>query len=385
MTFDIIIVGSGLAGYTLARELRRLDSQSSILMITSDDGSYYSKPLLSTGFAKHKSAAALVTKTAHQMAQELNMQIYASTEVLGIDKTLKTVTVENTLAAINYSKALVLALGAEPIQIPLPKALDGRVLAINDLADYAQFNEQLGGQKNIAIIGSGLVGTEYANDMKAAGLNVDVIALDDGPLQTLLPPELSKAVEVELSKLGINWHFNTTIENAKVNEQGQLELLLSSGKQLCCDLVLSAVGLKPRVELAKSAKLNIAQGIVVDHFLQTDEPNIFALGDCAQINGQVLMYVAPLTLCAKALAKTLAGQSTAVSIPASPVIVKTPGCPVVANPPPLDSQGSWHIEGDSPDLKAMFIEDNGKLSGFALTGKKVIERMKLAKQLPAIL
>jgi rubredoxin-NAD+ reductase len=97
------------------------------------------------------------------------------------------------------------------------------------------------------------------------------------------------------------------------------------------------------------------------------------------------MYVAPLTLSAKALAHTLNGDVTPVAIPASPVIVKTPTCPVVANPPLAGAEGRWEIEGDSPDLKACFYSEDNQLLGFGLTGNKVRERMKLAKQLPAIL
>lgn len=384
MTFDIIIIGSGLGGYTLAKELRRVNAQNSILLISADDGCYYSKPLLSTGFAKHKPASALVAKSANQMAEELNLSVYASTQVLSIDSIKQTVAIENSLEMVEYKQALVLATGAEPINIPLPKALDGRCMAINDLADYGRFREQLGGQKNITIIGSGLVGCEYANDMKAAGLNVNVVALDDSPLQLLLPDELSLAVQQQLAELGINWYFNNSIKDATTNENEQLVLTLSSGDPLICDLVLSAVGLKPRLALAQSAGCQTNRGIIVDKTLQTTTPNIYALGDCAEIDGNVMMYVAPLTLCAKALAKTLNGEPTEVSIPASPVIVKTPGCPVVANPPAADSQGQWQIEGESPDLKATFTAKDGRLLGFALTGKKVIERMKLAKQLPAI-
>lgn len=385
MAFDIIIIGAGLGGYSLAKEFRRLNQQDSILIICSDDGSYYSKPLLSTGFAKHKPAAGLVAKSANQMAEDLNISIYASTEVLAIDKEKRTVKIENSLEPLQYSKALVLAVGAAPLDIPLPSVLEGRCHPINDLMDYGKFREQLGGLKNIAIIGSGLVGTEYANDMIAAGLNVDVVALDDGPLQLLLPPPLSQAVKNELARLGINWHFNCAIKNARLNQNEQLELQLTNQDKITCDIVLSAVGLRPRIKLAQNAQLEVNHGIVVDETMQTSDPHIYALGDCAEINGNVLMYVAPLTLCAKALAKTLNGQSTKVTIPATPVIVKTPGCPVVSNPPTAEEQGQWQIEGDAPDLKATYIDPEGTLKGFALTGKKVIERMKLAKQLPAII
>lgn len=385
MTFDIIIIGSGLGGYTLVKEFRRLNNTASILMISADDGCYYSKPMLSTGFAKHKAASDLAMNSAIQMAQTLDITIYASTRVRAIDKAAKTIEVENSAEQISYNQALVLATGAEPARIPLPQALDGRCFTINDLEDYGHFREHLGGQKNVTIIGSGLVGTEYAHDMINAGINVNVVALDDAPLQLLLPNQLSVAVQQQLAEQGIQWHMKTSIDDATVNQDGQLELALSSAQTITCDQVLSATGLRPRITLAKETGLDVNQGIVVDQTLKTSDKHIFSLGDCAQINGLILMYVAPLTVCAKALARTLNGELTEVKMPAAPVIVKTPSCPVVASPPPHDAQGEWQIEGEAPDLRACFVGENDALLGFALTGKKVMERMKLAKQLPAIL
>ncbi|MCJ8274823.1 MAG: FAD-dependent oxidoreductase [Psychrosphaera sp.] len=385
MTFDIIIIGSGLAGYTLVKDFRRLNKSASILMISADDGCYYSKPMLSTGFAKHKSAADLAMQPAAKMAETLDITIYASTQVVSIDRAAKTLMVENGSQSIGYNQALVFATGAEPARIPLPDALDGRCFTINDLADYGQFREHLGGHKNVTIIGSGLVGTEYANDMCDGGLNISVISLEDAPLQLLLPKALSVNVQEQLANKGISFHFNTSISDAALTEDGQLQLELTDGTSINCDLVLSATGLRPRIELAKSSGITVDRGIVVNETLKTCDDNIYSLGDCAQINGLILMYVAPLAACSKALAKTLNGDLTAVSIPASPVIVKTPACPVVSSPPPMNATGEWQIEGEAPDMKACFVAEDGSLLGFGLTGKKVMERMKLAKRLPAIL
>lgn len=386
MTFDFIIIGSGLAGYNLVKEFRRLNNDASILMITSDDGRYYSKPMLSTGFAKSKSAAELAMKSADQMAEAFNITIYCLTSVTSIDKTAQSVIVNNQPDAQRYQQSLIFATGAAPVQIPFPPALDQRCFPINDLQDYDHFRRQLADRKHVTIIGAGLVGTEYANDLAVAGVKVNVIALDDRPLQQLLPQPLSEAVQQQLAEQGINWHFNTSIADAKyLAEQQKLALTLGNGKVITTDLVLSAVGLKPRTELAAQSGLTINRGIVVDQSLKTSDDNIYAFGDCAEIVDQILMYVAPLTLCAKALAKTLNGEKTEVKIPATPVIVKTPFCPVVSSLPHHGEQGSWVYEGEAPDLKATFVDTDNNLFGFALTGKKVMERMKLAKQLPAIL
>jgi len=109
------------------------------------------------------------------------------------------------------------------------------------------------------------------------------------------------------------------------------------------------------------------------------------MGDCAEVAGHVLVYVAPLMAAARALAATLAGEATDVSYPAMPVAIKTPACPVVVSPPAKDAEGEWHFEGDAPDIKALFRSGAGDLLGFALTGQAVKERMTLTKELPDIL
>lgn len=396
MIFDIIIVGSGMAGYALVKEFRRLDKSASILMISADDGRYYSKPLLSTGFAKNKSADDIATKTTEQMAQSLDITIYSATSVQSLNREARSLRLESldleapdlkNHSSVTYRRALILATGAAPARIPLPGALDEHCLPINDLQDYSRFRQQLGERKRVTIIGSGLVGTEYANDLSDAGVHVNVIALDDVPLQLLLPKPLSEAVQQQLAQNNpIEWHFNNSIAAATIiDAQEQIQLTLTNGETIITDLVLSAVGLKPRITLAEQAGLAVNRGIVVDQTLKTNDDNIYALGDCAEINGHVLMYVIPLNFSAKALAKTLNGTPTPVTIPAAPVVVKTPACPVVSCLPHHGEQGNWQIEGETPDLKARFIGDDGSLLGFALTGKKVGERMKLAKLLPAIL
>ena len=395
MTFDIIILGSGLAGYTLAKTLRQQKNDASIAIVTSDDGRFYSKPLLSTGFAKNKSADELATKTANMMADELNISVFNHTFVERIDRENKALVIKDKDFPMNYQQALVLATGAAPIQIPLPKAIKDRTFGINDLDDYQTFRDNLAKSSNetprvaprVAIVGSGLVGTEYANDLILSGAKVSVISLDQSPLQLLVPSELGQNVQIALSDKGVNWYFNTTIDTASVDEHN-INLTLKDSSTIECDIVLSAVGLAPRDKLAADANLETNRGIVVNEYLQTSDPYIYALGDCARINGVNLMYVAILTLGAKTLTKTLSGdggEKTALTMPASPVIVKTPSCPVVASPPEKDAQGSWTIEGEAPNMKACFYDQDMNLLGFGLTGKKVMERMKLAKQLPAIL
>ena len=109
------------------------------------------------------------------------------------------------------------------------------------------------------------------------------------------------------------------------------------------------------------------------------------MGDCAEVDGHVLVYVAPLMAAAKALGKTLAGEPTDVAYPAMPVTIKTPACPVVVAPPAHGAEGEWEIDADGSNVKALFKDGSGNLLGFALTGEAIKEKMALQKELPAIM
>lgn len=146
--------------------------------------------------------------------------------------------------------------------------------------------------------------------------------------------------------------------------------------------MLSAIGLQPNVALARAAGLETGAGIRTDRLLRTSEPDIYALGDCAEVDGLVLPYVIPITHGARALAKTLLGEPTEVLYPAMPVVVKTPACPAVVCPPPAPG-GDWSVSADADGVKALHRGPDGESTdGFVLFGAHVKERMALAAQLP---
>lgn len=385
-TQQLVIIGSGLAGYTLAKEYRRTNKEGRIVILSQDDGIYYSKPLLSTGFAKKKSASDLAMKTAEQMATELDATIFSFHTVSEINTEQNQITaVDNAQVPLTITyENLVFATGASAIQLPFDTSIQDKVFTINDLMDYAKFTDSLTDVKDIAIIGSGLVGTEYATDLTSAGFNVSVISLDAAPLQQLLPIELGHTVQGQLTSDGITWYLQDKVASSNMVED-KVRLTLDSGKQVNCDIVLSAVGLKSRTTLAKDAGIAVNRGIVTDNQLRTNITNVYALGDCAEIVGNVMMYVAPITQSAKILTKVLNGEEATLALPAMPVIVKTPTCPVVSNPPPANTDGQWEITGEGNNFAALFKGSNEQLLGFALTGTRVIDRIKLAKQLPALL
>jgi len=381
---SVVVIGSGLAGYGLVRELRRKDESVSITVLTADGGEGYSKPMISTGYTKDLNADKLAAQSAEELAEQLNVTVRTRTRVASIDTQAQVVQLEGG-EALPYSE-LVLALGAELIRPPIGGDAAEDVLGVNDLDDYRRFQDLLAakGAKKVAIIGAGLIGCEFTNDLLNGGFKVESVDPMGWCLPTLLPERSGRAVQAALEEKGATFHFGPLA--TEVNRAGDgYAVTLNNGDTIEADAVLCAVGVKPRTGLASDAGIEVNRGIVTDRQLRTNAPNVFAMGDCAEVSGHVLVYVAPLMAAARALAATLAGEATDVSYPAMPVAIKTPACPVVVSPPAKDAEGDWHFEGDAPDIKALFRSGAGDLLGFALTGQAVKERMALAKQLPAIL
>ncbi|NQD95836.1 FAD-dependent oxidoreductase, partial [Pseudomonas sp. CrR25] len=377
----VVIVGTGLAGYNLAREWRKLDSDTPLLLITADDGRSYSKPMLSTGFGKHKDADGLSMAEPGAMAEQLNAEIRTHTRITGIDPGHQRLWIGEE--AVPY-RDLVLAWGAEVIRVPVAGDAQEAIYPINDLEDYARFRAAAVGKHRVLLLGAGLIGCEFANDLSLGGFQVELVAPCEQVMPGLLHPAAAAAVQAGLESLGARFHLGPVL--ASLNHKGDaLEAHLSDGSLISCDLVVSAVGLRPRTELAAAAGLAVNRGVVVDRQLQTSHANIYALGDCAEVEGLNLLYVMPLMSCARALAQTLAGTPTRVNYGAMPVTVKTPVCPLVVSPPPRGLQGEWTVEGTGSDIKALCRDAAGSLLGYALTGTAVQEKLALNKQLPALL
>lgn len=380
-TAPLVIIGTGLAGYNLAREWRKLDGQTPLLLITADDGRSYSKPMLSTGFAMNKEADGLGMATAGAMAIQLNAEIRTHTRVTRLEPAHRRLWIGNE--PVPY-RDLVIAWGAQTVQLPIAGDAQDAIFPINDLLDYARFREAVRGKQRVLILGAGLIGCEFANDLLQGGYDVDLVAPCDQVMPSLLPEQAAAAVQRGLESLGARFHLGPVLE--RLDRAGDaLQARLSDGQHLGCDLVVSAVGLRPRIELAAAAGLAVNRGITVDRQLRTSAERVYALGDCAEVGGLNLLYVMPLMSGVRALARTLAGQPTSVSYGPMPITVKTPVCPLVVSPPAAGSEGTWSVAGEGNDITALFRAQDGQLLGYALTGAAVQGRLALNKQLPPVL
>ncbi|MGF6570989.1 rubredoxin-NAD+ reductase [Paraburkholderia sp. GAS333] len=379
----VVIVGTGMAGYTVARELRKLDSQVPIVMISRDNGSFYSKPMLSNALAMKKEPHMLATFDAMAMASQLGAWIRVRQNVERIVPDEHMLVVENAL--LGYSK-LVLATGADPRRLQVPGDGAADVLSINDLDDYARFRLALTRCRSVTILGAGLIGCEFANDLAVAGYAVNLIDPAPTPLVRLLPQQVGEIFAHALDQGGIRFHAGRSVQRIDRTSDGY-RLSFADGEPIDADLVVSAIGLAPRTSLAAAAGLDIEQGIRTDAWCRTSAPDIYALGDCAAIDGKVQPYVLPIMHAARALARTLTGEPTRVAFPVMPVTVKTPASPAVVVTP--EAEGAWSIEtGDVAAAHAARAVCRDAASerplGFALLGAAIEGKAALVKAMTAV-
>lgn len=334
----VLIVGAGLAGWTLARELRQRAPALPLEMICADAGDFYSKPMLSNALASGKEPDQLIQGPAGPRAAALHMEHLAHRRVVAVDRAQRLVAVDD--GSRRPYGSLVLALGADAIRLATPGI--EHAISVNDIDDYRCFRAALtaaGAGARVVTIGGGLIGSEFANDLALAGYRVSIVDPAQWLLGSLVPREQGEALRAALATLGVEAHLDDVALRIERRDEGGFALPLKSGTTLVADVILSAVGLRPRVGLAQEAGLAVGRGIVVDEMGRTSDPHIFALGDCAayasaakaEVGGgapRALPFVMPIMTAAKAIAATLAGTPTPIRFGAMPVRVKTPALPL---------------------------------------------------------
>ena len=388
----VVVIGAGLAGWTTVRELRKLDPHTPITLITADRGDFYAKPTLSNALAQGRTPPQLVTTPAASMAATLRVDLLPFTPVLSIDTAQRSVVTDQGRLAY---RQLVLATGAQPIRVPVAGNAADQVLSVNSLDDFSGFHQRLTAQpgpRQVVIMGAGLIGCEFANDLVAAGHHVTVADPAASPIAALLPLQASQQLQAALSNLGVVWHFGATVQSVDHaanpvpgSAAPALVVELSNGQRLEADLVLSAIGLRADTRLAAAAGLQVDRGIVVNRALATSDPHIYALGDAAQYasaGGRTLPYVMPIMNAARVLAKQLSQPPGAESsadhlvFPLMPVAIKTPALPITIAAPAPGTAGGW--DGVEAGVWR-FVDAQGQQRGFALSGPQTAKRGEWAK------
>lgn len=293
-TGGLVVIGAGLAGWSLIEAVRALDDQYPITLITADSGDRYHKPQLSIAISQNKNAENLITQTAVTESERLNIGLVANTFVLHIDTINKQV--RTTRGDFGY-ESLVFAIGAKPA---LPKSLPPEfVWRINHVDMFAKLQQKLANKptQSVAIVGAGMIGSELAEDIVKAGHKVTLIDRNALPLAEILPTKASQMVKDALVRTDINFLGNHSVSRIEQTDEQYVIHFAENDKTVIADEVVASTGLIVDGRLPNRAGVEFVpqQGIIVDSdTLQTSQANIYAIGDCMAIGGQACRFVAPL-------------------------------------------------------------------------------------------
>lgn len=375
MNPGIVIIGSGFAARQLVKNIRKQDATVPLTLIASDSMDEYNKPDLSHVLSLGQMASHLTRQSAGEFAEQFNLRLFPHTRITSVDAQAKGV--KSADKSWRYDK-LVLATGARAF-VP-PVAGSELMLTLNSQQEYQACETRLWDANRVLIVGGGLIGTELAMDFRRAGKNVTLVDNAASILSSLMPPEVSSRLQHCLSEMGVRVLLNARLEGLSQSASG-ITASFDDGLTLNVDAVVAATGLVPETALARTADVKINRGIVVDGTLQTSQPGIYALGDCAEINGQLMPFLQPIQLCAMFLAKQLLGVRSPLNLPAMLVKVKTPALPLHLAGESARRDLNWHITTDAQGMVAKGVDEQQNLRAFVVSEDHMKTAFALLKAL----
>lgn len=361
MSNGIVIIGSGFAARQLVKNIRKQDASIPLTLIAADSMDEYNKPDLSHVISQGQRADDLTRQTAGEFAEQFNLHLFPHTWVTDIDAEAHVVKSQNN--QWQYDK-LVLATGASAFVPPVP----GRelMLTLNSQQEYRACETQLRDARRVLIVGGGLIGSELAMDFCRAGKAVTLIDNAASILASLMPPEVSSRLQHRLTEIGVHLLLKSQLQGLEKTDSGILATL-DRQRSIEVDAVIAATGLRPETALARRAGLTINRGVCVDSYLQTSNADIYALGDCTEINGQVLPFLQPIQLSAMVLAKNLLGNNTPLKLPAMLVKIKTPELPLHLAGETQRQDLRWQINTERQGMVARGVDDADQLRAFVVS------------------
>ncbi len=303
----LVLVGNGMAGVNAVEHLLKLaPGKYDVTIFGSEPHPNYNRILLSYVLAGDSSVDDIVIHP-FEWYENNGITLYTGQTVTAIDTAAQTVTSDQGLT-VAYDK-LILATGSNPFMLPLPGADKEGVMAYRTIHDCEKMIATAKTYKKAVVIGGGLLGLEAARGFLNLGMKVDVVHIVDTIMDRQLDRTASKMLQAALESQGMNFLLGKQSEQI-VGDQRVTGLKFKDSTIAEADLIVMAVGIRPNVQLAKEAGLECSPGIVVNDYLQTSAPNVYAVGECAMHRGIAYGLVAPLYEQGAVLAKHLAGVET---------------------------------------------------------------------------
>ncbi|MCR9272312.1 MAG: nitrite reductase large subunit NirB [Rhodobacteraceae bacterium] len=322
MKQKLVVIGAGMASGRVLEHLReQAPDQYDITLFNAEPRGNYTRIMLSPVLSGEKTYEEIVTHDDDWYAQN-EITCRFGEHVVGIDRDTRTVTGQN--GAISYDKLLI-ATGSAPFIIPVPgKDLPG-VIAYRDLDDTNAMVEASAKGGKAVVIGGGLLGLEAAAGLALRGMEVTVLHLMGHLMERQLDEAAGYLLKKDLEDRGITV-MTKAATKAILGEDRVEAVLLEDGTVLDADLVVMAVGIRPETRLANDAHLEVARGIEVNAQMMTSDPDVLAVGECVELDGQLFGLVAPLYDQAKVVAATLIGEEAAFVPKELSTKLKVTGC-----------------------------------------------------------
>ncbi len=274
-----VTIGSGVAGIAAIEAIRSVDAAGEVIMIGDDPHGFYSRPGLAYYLTGELHDKALFPRTADDY-RRLNFR-YLKGHVIRIDRDTRVLELDGQ-APLSYDR-LLLAVGAQAMPMKVPGAeLDG-VLKLDHMEDAKRILKHARRGRTAVVVGGGITALELVEGLVARGVKVHYLLRGDRYWSNVLDEHESRIVEQRLQEEGVKLHFHSEITEVTGKKSQVNGVRLADGKLLKCDMVAYAIGIRPRTELAKQAGVEVDRGILVNEYMQTNDPDIYAAGDVAQV------------------------------------------------------------------------------------------------------
>jgi len=271
----LVIVGAGAAGNAAAEMLRREGAAGSITMIGADPSIPYDRPNLSKDYLAGTAPEEWIPLRSQDFYAEKNIKLVLGSRAQRVDTRGKRVELEN--GEEHPYDSLLLATGADPVRLTTPGNDLPHVYTLRTLADSRAIVAQALKAKAAVVIGSSFIGLEVAASLRSRNVEVHVVSMDAVPLVQVMGPEIGNFVKSLHEQHGVTFHMKQTAQSIDATA-----VTLADGSRLPADLVVMGVGVRPATALAEQAGLTMDRGVLVDEYLETSVPGIFAAGDIAR-------------------------------------------------------------------------------------------------------